>query len=175
MGDSSQLSATLEDYLEAISRIISKSRVARVRDIAAAVGVHNSTVTAALKSLSEKGLVDYSPYEVTTLTASGRRAANEIVRRHRLIREFLTEVLLVDEEVADANACRMEHVMDKQVLERLTVFAQLAQQTRGNGEEIFSNLLDHLQRGGKSQKRTLVRHQRKADSKKTVLAEKKGA
>ncbi len=174
MGNSLQLSPTLEDYLEVISRVISKRRVARVRDVAAAMGVHKSTVTAALKSLSEKGLVEYSPYEVTTLTASGRKAAAEVLRRHELIRDFLTDVLLIDEAVADANACRMEHAMDAEVLERFAMFAELAKEKRHSGEDIFESLEHHVQRSAEVQKRRITTPRRKADSRKALLAEKKG-
>jgi len=174
MVDSARLSPTLEDYLEAISRVISKSKVARVRDVAAAMGVHKSTVTAALKSLSEKGLVEYSPYEVTTLTASGREAASEVLQRHELIREFLTDVLLIDEDVADANACRMEHAMEPQVLERLAVFAELAKENRRSGTDILESLERHVKQGTEVQESRPTRQRRKANSTEALWAENKG-
>jgi len=174
MAESVQLSATLEDYLEAISRVISERKVARVRDVAAAMRVHKSTVTAALKSLSEKGLVEYSPYEVTTLTALGRKAASKVLQRHELIREFLTDVLLIDEDVADANACRMEHAMDAEVLERLAMFAELAKENRHSGTEIFESLERHVKQSAKLQKGGMSRRRRKADSRKAMLAENRG-
>lgn len=119
---SRRLSATQEDYLEAILQLIVAKGAARVRDIADALGVHKSTVTAALKSLSEKGFVQHSPYELTTLTGSGRRIAEAVVRKHDLIASFLRDVLKVDPETAERNACRMEHVIEAAVLERLVDF-----------------------------------------------------
>ena len=154
MVDSVQLSPALEDYLETLSRIISEKRVARVRDIAANLGVHKSTVTAALKSLAEKGLVDYSPYEVTTLTGQGQKLADEVVRRHQQIREFLAEVLGVDEGVADANACRMEHIMDKEVLERLAALAVVVQESRRHGRELLPDLSDYMRRSERTESTT---------------------
>ncbi|MFW6107915.1 MAG: metal-dependent transcriptional regulator [bacterium] len=119
MAEPDPLSAALEDYLEAIAGLTAQDGGARVRDIARALSVHKSTVTAALKSLAEKKLVHYAPYERARLTRRGRRIAREVRRRHRLIRRFLVDVLCLDEEAADENACRMEHVVDADVLRRL--------------------------------------------------------
>ena len=68
MADKSSLSMKLEDYLEAIYWLVEENQVARARDIAAALSVHKSTVTSALRSLSRKGLINYSAYEAATLT-----------------------------------------------------------------------------------------------------------
>lgn len=116
------LSPALEDYLQSIVRLLDEKGAARVRDIARALSVHESTVTAALKRLSEKDLVSYAPYELTTLTGKGRRAAEEVARRHSVVRRFLTDVLMLDADEAEANACRIEHVIDIAVLDRLQQF-----------------------------------------------------
>lgn len=127
MSNGRVVSAALEDYLEAILRLDrEKGGSARVRDIAAALSVHKSTVTSALKNLAKKGLVDYKPYEPARLTPDGRRIAEEIAERHGIIKGFLTEVLLVPDEVAGENACRMEHVVDREVMERLVLLARFA-------------------------------------------------
>jgi DtxR family Mn-dependent transcriptional regulator len=67
------LSATLENYLEAIFRLEEEKGFARVRDISSGLDVAKSAVTTALQSLSEKGLVRYEPYEPVRLSAEGRR------------------------------------------------------------------------------------------------------
>jgi DtxR family transcriptional regulator, Mn-dependent transcriptional regulator len=118
------LSTTMEDYLEAIAWLVGKGGHARARDIAAALAVHKSTVTAALRALAEKGLVNYAAYEHATLTPAGRRIADEVIRRHEIVRGFFIQVLALDHEVADANACRMEHILDAEVLDRLASFAE---------------------------------------------------
>ena len=116
------LSPTLEDYLEAIYRIEREQRVARPRDISRAQKVAGSTVTAALQSLAEKGLINYEPYELITLTDEGRERAEELTTRHRIIRDFLENVLGLEAERADATACGMEHVIDREALERFICF-----------------------------------------------------
>ena len=118
----SQLSASLEDYLEAILGLVQESGVARVRDIATKLGVNKSAVTNALKSLAVKNLVNYDPYQYITLTDEGWEAAEDIFLRHQVLRRFLAEVLELDPATAEQNACLVEHVIDKDVLRRLACF-----------------------------------------------------
>ncbi|MFW6107355.1 MAG: metal-dependent transcriptional regulator [bacterium] len=135
MSKSAELSSTLEDYVRTMAQLAAEKGTARVRDLAAALSVHKSTVTGALKSLSEKGLVEYAPYEIATLTPRGEEVARRVARRHDVIRNFLVEVLSVDEELAEANACRMEHGLDREVLERLRVFAEFVKRCPHCGQE----------------------------------------
>jgi DtxR family Mn-dependent transcriptional regulator len=134
MSDATQndLTSSQEDYLEAILYLVRKSRVARVRDIAGRLDVGMSSVTAALKSLAAKDLVNYDPYQFITLTDRGREVAERITARHELIRRFLTDVLGLDRDVAEANACRMEHAVDQVVLDRLRDLAQFVRQSAGS-------------------------------------------
>lgn len=119
MATTLHISSSQEDYLEAIFRLLEEQGTARVRDIADALAVHKSTVTSALKQLADKGLVHYQPYELTTLTAAGRKLGREVFRRHRVLRRFLVELLGASPEVAEANACRMEHAVDPDIVDRL--------------------------------------------------------
>lgn len=69
------LSESLEDYLEAIYHIVSQKQAARATDISKRLNVNPSSVTGALRSLADKGLVNYAPYDIVTLTAEGSVAA----------------------------------------------------------------------------------------------------
>ena len=135
MPETGELSAALEDYLEAMAQVIAEKGTARVRDIAAALSVHKSSVTGALRSLSVKGLVHYAPYEIATLTPKGQEVARRIARRHEVIRHFLVEVLSVGEDLAEANACRMEHALSREVLERVRLFAEFVKRCPHCGRE----------------------------------------
>lgn len=117
-----KISAALEDYLEAILRLREAKGAARVGDLAAALSVHKSTVSAALHSLARKGLAHYTPYEAVTLTSKGAAVAREVSLKHGGIRRFLRQILLLDEDAAEENACRMEHGVDAKVMERLILF-----------------------------------------------------
>jgi DtxR family transcriptional regulator, Mn-dependent transcriptional regulator len=114
-----QLSASLEDYLEAIFHIIEDKQAARAKDIVERLGVHNSSVTQALRALAERGLVNYAPYDLVTLTEAGHAAAADVVEKHQALRAFLVEVLGLDNARAEEDACRLEHGISQDVLERL--------------------------------------------------------
>ena len=118
------LTPAKEDYLEAILRLVREGSVARSRDIAKHLGVHKSTVTAALKSLGEAGLIHYAPYEAITLTAAGEKLAEDVFRRHEALRAFFVDVLRVAPDVAEAAACGMEHAVPKEVIEKMADFAR---------------------------------------------------
>ena len=142
-----KLTASLEDYLEAILFIIGQDRVARVRDIARRVGVGMPSVTTALKALSKRKLVNYDPYQVVTLTDRGRKLARQISRRHSVLRRFLTDFLGLDGETAEANACRMEHAVDDELLERLTRFAEFAHTCPRAGDEWIEQFHEFCRQG----------------------------
>ena len=118
------LSASLEDYLEVILQLERASRVARVSEIAEQLAVSRPSVTGALKTLAARGLVSHAPYGHVTLTERGLDIAREVERRHVAIREFLTQVLGVPEEKAEVTACRLEHVLDPEVLAHFVSYAE---------------------------------------------------
>ena len=95
-----ELSPRMEDYLEAVLALQERKPVARVGEIATALGVRRPTVTAALKTLAEGGFVEHESYGYIQLTRKGRRAAEAVSRRHALLTRFFGEVLGVPEELA---------------------------------------------------------------------------
>jgi DtxR family Mn-dependent transcriptional regulator len=117
------LSASLENYLEVIYLLIEKNRVARSKDIAAKLEINRSSVTGGLQSLRSRGLINYEPYGFVTLTDEGRGIAANVLHRHNTLKEFFIEVLSIDEEEADETACRMEHGISKNIVNRLMDFA----------------------------------------------------
>ena len=122
-----QLTPTMEDYLEAIF-LLSKERGAiRVKNISKKLGVKMPTVTHMLKTLGERGFIDYEKHEFLELTEKGRAIGEEINRRHNIIRRFLTDILKIDSNVADEEACQMEHGMSPETLNRLAKFMEFVQ------------------------------------------------
>jgi DtxR family Mn-dependent transcriptional regulator len=114
------LSSSQEDYLEAVLDLVRTGRVARVRDIARRLNVGMPSVSVALRALRARGLVNYDPYQVITLTDRGQQLGEGVDRRHAALEDFLIRVLGVAPEAARSNACRMEHAIDDEVLKRLT-------------------------------------------------------
>jgi len=119
-----QLSESLENYLEAIYHIVNSKGAARAKDIALALKVNNSSVTEALRSLSKKGLVNYAPYDLITLTDQGKELAKVVVLRHETLEEFLSTVLSLAEDEAAEIACRMEHIVNENVIKKLTALTK---------------------------------------------------
>jgi DtxR family Mn-dependent transcriptional regulator len=68
--------------------------------------------------------VNYAPYDVVTLTGNGTTVAGEIVRRHEALKSFFVRVLAIHPDIAEKGACGMEHAMPREILERLTLFAE---------------------------------------------------
>ncbi len=118
------LTESLEDYLEIIFVLQQSQKVARVRDIAKTKNVKTSSVISALQRLAKAGLVDYRVREYVDLTEEGRRFAFRLYQRHVFLKRFLIELLQVDEETAEKDACSMEHVISVTTLERLAAFAE---------------------------------------------------
>jgi DtxR family Mn-dependent transcriptional regulator len=153
MTDPRAVSTCTEDYLEAILRLIAEKGAARVRDIANALSVHKSTVSWTLKNLAGKGLVNYSRYEITTLTTLGEKVAKDVVRRHEILRDFFVRVLALEGEVADANACRAEHILDAEVLERLAGFARFVSECPNARQHCLKNFQTYYNRRTKQASR----------------------
>ncbi len=139
------LSASLEDYLEAIFNIIAEKKAARPKEISRLLKVRSSSVTGALKSLSEKELINYSPYDLVTLTPKGDRIAKDVVRRHEILRDFLVNVLAVDATEAEQAACSMEHSISRDVLERLVRFAEFVETCPRAGQPLIEGFESHCE------------------------------
>jgi DtxR family Mn-dependent transcriptional regulator len=152
------LSSSLEDYLEAILHVTSRSDVARSRDIAEALGVTKASVTGALKTLSGKQLVNYEPYGFVTLTKRGRAIAEKVAMKHDVIESFFTEILGVEADAAQEAACKVEHSLGADIMERLSVFMDFVKEDKKGGHGVawrFGAYLEQktkLQSGGITKK-----------------------
>jgi DtxR family Mn-dependent transcriptional regulator len=116
------LSPEMEDYLETIALLFQRTGAARVTDIAEHLSVRKASVTQALRSLADKGLIHYRPYLSPTLTEAGQQIADRVQQRHDVLKRFLTDVLLVKPALAEESACRLEHAVDREVLTHLARF-----------------------------------------------------
>ena len=117
-----KLTANMEDYLEAVSFCADKNGMARVSDIRDMLGVKTPSVTGAMKALAQEGYVMRAPYSGITLTAKGRRAAEDVKKRHAIFKRFLEQVLGVNPKTAEIDACKMEHTVSKETLSKLHAY-----------------------------------------------------
>jgi DtxR family Mn-dependent transcriptional regulator len=129
------LSASLEDYLEAILELSAKEGHAHSKDIAEELNVARPSVTGALRTLKKKGLANYEPYGSITLTRTGKMAAEKVARKHEIIKSFFVDVLGVDRKTAQQAACKAEHALGPEVISRLLSFSEFVgrQGKSGNG------------------------------------------
>jgi DtxR family Mn-dependent transcriptional regulator len=125
MTTSEILSASLEDYLEAIYHIVLDKQAARAKDIAQRLDVNNSSVTGALRSLSEKGFINYAPYDLITLTVKGKDHAEKVVRRHEALMDFFVNGLRIAPTEASGAAFHMKHALSDMIMERLFRIVEL--------------------------------------------------
>jgi len=132
----------MEDYLEAIFNLSSGNKVARSKNIAEALSVSRSSVTGALRGLSDKGLINYKPYGHITLTAKGLKAAAAVARKHSIIKSFFVDVLGVNPAVAQNAACQAEHAFDSDIISRLEALAEFAAQSDEQGTDIASRFIE---------------------------------
>jgi DtxR family Mn-dependent transcriptional regulator len=156
------LTPTMENYLEAIYNLDNEKRVVRVKDIAKRLGVKMPTVTNMLKTLNERGLINYERYEYLELTDKGEDVGKEIDRRHHILRDFLTDILGIDFDKADEEACSMEHAIGPTTMDRLVAFMEFIQSCPRTGEnwlERFEEFRSH----GKNTSRCLVHMKAFAD------------
>ncbi len=117
-----ELSASLEDYIETIYHIVEEKQVARAKNIADQMKVSRASVTEALRTLSSKGLINYAPYEVITMTEKGKIAAQDVIFRHTTLKQFFTQVLLINDQIAEEGACRIEHAAPPEVISKMIDF-----------------------------------------------------
>ena len=124
MAQISNLSESLEDYLEIILQLSQEKGAARVKDIAERKGVRMASVTGALKRLAKEKLIDYKVRETVTLTPEGAELAHRVLQRHEFITRFLRDILGVSAGVAERDACSIEHIISLETLDRLAGFVE---------------------------------------------------
>ncbi|MEM8873764.1 MAG: metal-dependent transcriptional regulator [Planctomycetota bacterium] len=115
-------STTVEDYLKQVylaEREGGGGPLVAMGVLASAVGVTPGTATTMVKSLAEAGLLNYEPREGVKLTTAGAKLARGVLRRHRLVEQFLVEVLGYDWSEVHDEAEVLEHAVSEKLLERI--------------------------------------------------------
>ena len=108
-----------EMYLETILRLSEKREIVRSIDVAEAMGFSKPSISRAMKNLRENGYISINPDTGSiTLLESGRIVAEKIYERHQVLTKCL-EALGVPEDIAQDDACRIEHVISDSTFEAL--------------------------------------------------------
>lgn len=116
------LSPTRQNYLKYIYLEEEAQGYARACKLSEALGVTRSTVALTFRDLKERGYITYERYSPIRLTEKGRAIAAELVRKNKIIKQFFSSVLDLDDKMADKIACELEHVISEAVLGRLARF-----------------------------------------------------
>lgn len=119
-----KLSSSLEDYLETIYSFLEKQDKIRAVDISREHNVSRASVTEALKKLSDMNFVNYGRYETLSLTEEGKTYAESILNKHNSIQNFFEKILGAGYDEACENACKIEHVISEDILDRLVAFTE---------------------------------------------------
>jgi DtxR family Mn-dependent transcriptional regulator len=122
------MTQSLEDYLEMVSFLADDGEV-RVTDIAARLGVSKPSVLTALKTLEEQGFLAHERYRTVSLTPKGVVRASEIRDRHSLLTIFLQDIVGVNAEIAEKDACKMEHLLSEETIKKMKTLVKARKKT----------------------------------------------
>lgn len=116
------LSAQQEDYLEVIFDLVREFGVARISEVARRKSVRKASATQAIAKLAKAGLVIHVPYSDITLTTVGAKLARQLDKRHAVLKRFLEEIVGVKPDIADKDACIIEHHVHPETVDGLVRF-----------------------------------------------------
>jgi DtxR family transcriptional regulator, Mn-dependent transcriptional regulator len=116
-------SSTVENYLKAIYQgqlaLQKGARLVPMGQVAAALRVTPGTATTMVKALAESGLAEYEPYSGVRLTAAGQKLAGMVIRRHRLVEQFLVQVMGMSWDEVHDEAEQLEHSVSDRLIQRI--------------------------------------------------------
>lgn len=114
-----KVSMSHEDYLEAIVMLGgSQTQSVRSVDIAAKMGVSKASVSKAVTSLKNSGMLEQPYYGDITLTDDGYAYGCAVLKRHEMLTRFLTEKVGLSKQVAEEEACQMEHTISDESFQK---------------------------------------------------------
>ncbi len=116
------LSASLEDYLEVICNLLETSDCVKAVEISRKLNISRASVSEALNKLAEKGLIVYEGHKGITITPQGLKRAKDVICKHNTLTSFFENVLCLDKEESENNACKIEHVISQEFFDRLKEF-----------------------------------------------------
>jgi len=116
------LQRSTQDYLKTVYSLSKNGEVVNNTDISKKLNVAPASVTEMLKKLADEGYIKYSPYYGSTLTEKGLKEAQKVIRKHRLLESFLSNVLRIGNDRVHQEACQMEHALSDEAEESLCRF-----------------------------------------------------
>ena len=124
------LSSGLEDYLEEIYIAHLNDTPLKGAELARKLNISRASVSEALSKLVSRDLIKYSSYEAISLTRKGLEDAQKVYAKHHILKDFFEEVLGISTIEASENACKIEHIISQNVLDRMTDFTDFYKKNR---------------------------------------------
>lgn len=137
------ISHSTAHYLMTIRDLLEARGYARVTDVARELGVSRSAVSVQAHHLAERGLVGIDERRFLTLTEQGSRIAQEVLNKRRTLKLFLTSVLGVPEELAELDACKVEHLLSREASNRILAFLHYLDSDEGTGKQLLRGFRAH--------------------------------
>lgn len=116
-----------ENYLEAILEIGNQFGEVRCIDLARHFNISRASVSRAMNVLKSEDMITMEPYGDIKLTNLGFKRASEVSYKHNIIKKFLIDILKMDDDIAEVDACKIEHIASDDFIKSLDVIL-------GNGE-----------------------------------------
>ena len=113
-----------EMYLEVIYRLEQKNGRVLSIDIAKELGYSKPSVSRCDGRINRSRVHYHTPYGDVTLTEEGREKAKKVYLSHRILTDFFMQTLGIDADVAEADACKIEHVISEQTLNAIKAYMQ---------------------------------------------------
>lgn len=111
--------ASSEDYLEVIYHLEQTNKNVKSVDVAKKMEVSRPSVNKAISVLKDAGMVTQELYGTINLTDLGRKKALEVVEKHTTLSDFFTDILGVNQETAEKDACEIEHIISEESFEKI--------------------------------------------------------
>ncbi len=116
------ITSGLEDYLELIYTEIKQNNGIKAIDIANRFNVSRPSVSEALIRLADLDLIIYEGRKGISITEKGVCEAKKIIKKHQVLSNFFSEILGESNDIANKNACKIEHVIDQSLIEKIKKF-----------------------------------------------------
>ena len=118
------MTPSLENYIDVLYELDGEHDQVRVTDLAQRLSIAKASVNQAVMSLVKLGYAIHDKYGPIRLTEKGADYARELQKRHAVLKTFFSDVLNVDTDIADKDACIIEHVISQVTIAKLTDYLE---------------------------------------------------
>lgn len=116
------ITKSLEDYLEYIYNKLTLDKEIKAVDIANKFDISRPSVSEALIRLADMDLIIYEGRKGIKITDKGIEQAEKIIKKHKILSDFFVKILKINPLLADVNACKIEHVIDEDIIDKMKVY-----------------------------------------------------